>query len=41
MLVGLVLLMVLMNDLGRFLAALFGDALLFLRQLVEHLAQAG
>lgn len=40
MLVGLVLLMVLMNDLGRFLEMLFGDALLFLRQLVASLALA-
>jgi flagellar biosynthetic protein FliR len=40
MLVGLVLLMVLMNDLGRFLEGLFGGALVFLRQLVEGLALA-
>ncbi|MCQ4347295.1 flagellar biosynthetic protein FliR [Pseudomonas stutzeri] len=39
--VGLVLLMVLMNDLGRFLEGLFGDALLFLRTFVDSLAAAG
>lgn len=39
--VGLVLLMVLMNDLGRFLEGLFGDALAFLRQFVDSLALGG
>lgn len=39
--VGLVLLMVLMNDLGRFLSGLFGDSLIFLRQFVDSLARAG
>lgn len=36
--VGIVLLMVLMNDLGRFLEGLFGDGLQFMRQLVDSLA---
>lgn len=41
MCVGIVLLMVMMNDLGRFLESLFGDGLTFLRQLVASLALTG
>ncbi|QJQ94405.1 MULTISPECIES: flagellar biosynthetic protein FliR [Halomonadaceae] len=36
--VGLFLLMVLMSDIGRFLQRLFGDSLLFLRQLLDAMA---
>ena len=39
--VGVVLLMVLMNDLGRFLESLFGGGLQFVRQLLENLALPG
>lgn len=36
--VGILLLMVLMTDIGRFLERLFSDSLLFLRQLLETMA---
>lgn len=39
--VGLVLMMVLMNDLGRFLEGLFGGGLQFLRQFIDSLSLAG
>lgn len=41
MCVGLALMMVLMNDLGRFLEGLFSGGLIFLRQLLESMALPG